>query len=390
MTTVQSRQEAVQMAHLLRRAGFGATPGEMDDALSKGYEKTLDELLNPDHPDIIPDDLIRRYHVDLSDLRSGGGPHWVYRLVMTDTPLREKMCLFWHRVFATASTKLIQSRVVTNQISMFREHGMDSFDNLLIQLSKDPAMIMWLDNQDNHGSNINENYGREILELFAMGVGNYTEEDIKETSRAFTGWRIVNPDYMSIRMRNNTARPYGYMSWQFEYDDDDHDHEEKTILGQTGNWNGEDAVRIICEQEATARFLARHLYHFFVADELPVPQWPHEDPVNPMAIDELVETYFNSGHSIKAMLKTLFEADFFKDASSRFARIKSPAEMVVGTMRLAGPVELPSDDIFAADAACGNMGQGLMRPPSVEGWQGGLNGLILEHTLKELISRVGF
>ena len=351
MTTVQSRQEAVQMAHLLRRAGFGATPGEMDDALSKGYEKTLDELLNPDHPDIIPDDLIRRYHVDLSDLRSGGGPHWVYRLVMTDTPLREKMCLFWHRVFATASTKLIQSRVVTNQISMFREHGMDSFDNLLIQLSKDPAMIMWLDNQDNHGSNINENYGREILELFAMGVGNYTEEDIKETSRAFTGWRIVNPDYMSIRMRNNTARPYGYMSWQFEYDDDDHDHQEKTILGQTGNWNGEDAVRIICEQEATARFLARHLYHFFVADELPVPQWPHEDPVNPTAIDELVKTYFNSGHSIKAMLKTLFEADFFKDESSRFARIKSPAEMVVGTMRLAGPVELPSDDIFAADAA---------------------------------------
>ena len=372
MTTVQSRQEAVQMAHLLRRAGFGATPGEMDDALSKGYERTLDELLNPDHPDIIPDDLIRRYHVDLSDLRSGGGPHWVYRLVMTDTPLREKMCLFWHRVFATASTKLIQSRVVTNQISMFREHGMDSFDNLLIQLSKDPAMIMWLDNQDNHGSNINENYGREILELFAMGVGNYTEEDIKETSRAFTGWRIVNPDYMSIRMRNNTARPYGYMSLQFEYDDDDHDHEEKTILGQTGNWNGEDAVRIICEQEATARFLARHLYHFFVADELPVPQWPHEDPVNPTAIDELVKTYFNSGHSIKAMLKTLFEADFFKDESSRFARIKSPAEMVVGTMRLAGPVELPSDDIFAADAACGNMGQGLMRPPSVEGWQGGV------------------
>ena len=143
MTTVQSRKEAVQMAHLLRRAGFGATPSEMDEALSKGYDKTLDELLNPDHADVIPDDLIRRYHVDLSDLRSGGGPHWVYRLVMTDTPLREKMCLFWHRIFATASTKLIQSRVVTNQVSMFREHGMSSFDNLLIQLSKDPAMIMW-------------------------------------------------------------------------------------------------------------------------------------------------------------------------------------------------------------------------------------------------------
>lgn len=371
MTTVQSRQGVELMAHLLRRAGFGATPAELDRALEMGYEATVDELLTPDHPDEIPEDLIRRYHVDLSDLRSGGGAHWVYRLVMTDTPLREKMCLFWHRVFATASTKLIQNRVVTNQIDMFRDHGMGTFDDLLVQLSRDPAMIMWLDNQDNHGSNINENYGREILELFAMGVGNYSEEDIKETARAFTGWRVVNPDYMSIRMRNNTARPFGYMSWQFEYDDEDHDDGEKTILGQTGDWNGEDAVRIICEQEATAAFLARHLYHFFVADELPVPQWPHEPPRDPDAIQELCESYFDSGHSIKAMLKTMFESDFFKSESVRYARIKSPAEMVVGTMRLAGPIELPSQGIYMADGACGNMGQGLLRPPSVEGWQGG-------------------
>lgn len=372
MTTVQSRQNTLLMAHLLRRAGFGGTPLELDQSLEVGYEAMLEKLLNPDQPDVIPDDLIRRYHVNLSDLRSDGGPHWVYRLVMTDTPLREKMCLFWHRVFATATGKLIQNRVVTNQIDMFREHGMGRFDDLLVGLSKDPAMIMWLDNQDNHGSNINENYGREILELFSMGVGNYSEEDIKETSRAFTGWRVVNPDYMSIRMRNNTARPYGYMSWQFEYDEGDHDDGQKVILGQKGNWNGEDAVRIICEQDATARFVARHLYHFFVADELPVPQWPHEDPRDPAAIDMLVKSYFDSDHNIGSMLRTLFESDFFKDASSRYARIKSPAEMVIGTMRLAGPIHLPSEDIFMADAACANMGQALMRPPSVEGWQGGV------------------
>jgi uncharacterized protein (DUF1800 family) len=371
MTTVHNKQDVALMGHLLRRAGFGATPSEMDKALDVGYDAMLDELLNPDHPDEIPDDLIRRYHVDLSDLRSSGGAHWVYRLVMTDTPLREKMCLFWHRIFATASTKLIQNRVVTNQITMFRENGMGSFDNLLLKLSRDPAMIMWLDNQDNHGSNINENFGREILELFAMGVGNYSEDDIKETARAFTGWRVVNPDYMSIRMRNNTARPYGYMSWQFEFDSEDHDDGEKTILGQTGNWNGEDAVRIICEQPATAAFLARHMYHFFVADELPVPQWPHEAPRDPEAIDILCKAYFDNGHSIKAMLQTMFESDFFKADSARYARIKSPAEMVIGTMRLAGPIELPSQETYMADAACANMGQGLFRPPSVEGWQGG-------------------
>ena len=362
------------MAHLLRRASFGATPDELDRAIEKGYEATVEELLNPAAPDVLPDDLIRRYHVDQSEFRgsSSASANWVYRMVKTDSPLREKMCLFWHRVFATAATKLIQARVVLNQIDMLREYGMGSFRDLLLQLSRDPAMLMWLDNQDNHEGSINENYGREILELFAMGVGNYSEDDIKECARAFTGWRVVNPDYMSIRMRNNTARPYGYISWQFEYDDDDHDHGQKTLLGQVGDFNGEDAVGIICSNEATPRFIARHLYHFFVEDELPVPQWPHTPPRNPEAIEMMTETYFQSGYNIKAMLSTMFNSDFFKSETARFARIKSPAEMVVGTMRLVGGMELPSMDTYAAASTCTNMGQGLLNPPGVEGWQGGI------------------
>ena len=373
MVTVGSKQDVRLMAHLLRRAGFGATPDELDRAMARGYDATVDELLNPDHPDVIPDDLIRRYHTDQSDLRAApsAGAHWVYRMVMTDSPLREKMCLFWHRVFATAATKLIQARVVTSQIDMFRKYGMGSFQELLVQLSRDPAMVMWLDNQDNHAANINENYGREILELFSMGAGNYTEDDIKECARAFTGWRVVNPEYMSIKMRNNTARPYGYMAWQFEYDDGDHDQGEKTLLGETGNWNGEDAVDIICRQEATGTFLSRHLYHFFVADELPVPQWPHEPPRDPAAIEMMTRVYFDSGYSVRAMLEATFKSDFFMAESARYARIKSPAEMVVGAMRLAGPIELPSEETYYAQAVCGNMGQDLLRPPSVEGWQGG-------------------
>ena len=304
-------------------------------------------------------------------LAEGARAHWVYRMVMTETPLREKMCLFWHRIFATAGTKLIQNRVVVNQINMFREKGIERFDDLLLALSKDPAMIMWLDNQDNHGTSINENYGREILELFSMGVGNYNEDDIKETARAFTGWSVVNPEYMSIKMRNNTVRPYGYISWQYKYDPEDHDDGEKTILGETGNWNGEDAVRIICEHKATAEYIARHLYHFYVADEVPVPQWPHESPRDPKAIQAMVDSYFRSEHSIKAMLETMFKSEFFKNQSVRYARIKSPAEMVVGTMRLAGPIQLPSDETYYAQAVCSNMGQALLGPPSVEGWQGG-------------------
>ncbi len=373
MPPVHSKQDVALMAHLLRRAGFGATVQELDAYLEKGYEASVEELLNPVSDDVLPDDLIRRYHVDQSDLRNltSAGAHWIYRMVKTEAPLREKMCLFWHRVFATAATKLIQARVVTNQVNMFREYGMGSFRDLLLQLSRDPAMMMWLDNQDNHKDSINENYGREILELFSMGVGNYTEEDIKECARAFTGWRVVNPDYMSIKMRNNTARPYGYMAWQFEYDDADHDHGDKTFLGEVGDFNGEDIVDIICRQPATPRFIARHLYHFFVADEVPVPQWPHVEPKDPEAIELMSQAYFDSGYSISAMLKAMFNADFFKAEASRFARIKSPVEMVVGTLRMAGGLELPSTDTYAAAGVCAQMGQHLMNPPSVEGWQGG-------------------
>ena len=371
MVALDGSHNSKLIAHLLRRAGFGATPDELDWALERGYDATLEELLNPSNPDVLPDDLIRRYHVDQSDLRGSAGVHWIYRMVKTGSPLREKMCLLWHRVFATGATKLGQTRVISNQIDMFREHGTGSFRDLLVRVSRDPAMLMWLDNQDNHKDSINENYGREILELFSMGIGNYTEDDIKECARAFTGWRIVNPEYNSVKMRNNAVWPHGYISWQFEYDDDDHDHGQKTLLGETSDFNGEDAVDIICKQEATARFISRHLYHFFVADEHPVPQWPHTSPRDPAAIDTITKAYFDSGYSIKEMLRATFNSDFFKSEASQFARTKSPAEMIVGTMRLAGGLEPRSDDTYAAAATCANMGQALAAPLSVDGWQGG-------------------
>ena len=371
MTTASVKTNPELLAHLLRRAGFGATPKEMDLYSQMEYDDIVDSLMDFSEEDVIPDDMINRFHKDQSDFRSanGAGANWVYRMVMTKTPLREKMCLFWHRVFATASTKLITSRPIINQIAMFRKHGVGTFDNLLLELSKDPAMIMWLDNQDNHGSNINENFGREILELFAMGVGNYTEDDIKETARAFTGWRVVNPEYMSIKMRNNTVRPYGYISWQYEYDEDDHDHGEKTILGETGNWNGEDAVRIICSNKATAEYLARHLYHFFVADELPVPQWPHEEPRDPQAIKVMTDAYFANGHSIEAMLETIFKSDFFKE--STYERVKCPAEYVAGCLRVSNTITKPTLLMNEAESVIAYMGQTLLNPPSVEGWHEG-------------------
>lgn len=373
MTVVPSTDHKELITHLLRRASFGANSNDLEKALAAGYDSTLEELLNPSICDEIPHDFIRRYHVEQSTLRNqtSAKAQWIFRMATTQRPLVEKMILFWHRVFATAATKLIQARPLTNQLDMFREFGMGSFRDLLLQLSRDPAMLMWLDNIDNHKDAINENYGREILELFSMGAGNYSEEDIKECSRAFTGWTVVNTDYMAIKMRNNTARPYGYMSWQFQYNSDDHDQDEKTFLGETGPFNGSDIIDIICRQDATARFIARHLYHFFVADDLPVPQWRYNPPKDPEAIELMVRAYFESEYSIRAMLRVLFNSEFFKSQEAMFARIKSPSEMVVGVLRLAGGLHTPSTECYNAAKVCSYMGQDLMNPPSVEGWYGG-------------------
>ena len=311
--------------------------------------------------------------MEFSDVRTvpTSGSYWMYRMANSKFPFEEKIALFWHRVFATGQNKLIQGKVMTTQIEMLRKFGEGSFEKLLIELSKNPAMIMWLDNQDNHKDNINENYGREILELFSMGVGNYTEKDIKECSRAFTGWTIENMPYNATKMRNNTARPFGYIAWQFKFDENDHDFGEKEFLGEKGDFNGEDIVRIICKQKATAKFIARHIYHFYIKDELPVPQWPHEDPIDPNAIEFIIESYFKHKYNIKEVLRDLFKSEYFKTEAIYNKRIKSPTEVVVNTVRLSGGLDINSQEVYKATGSSRLMGQPLMDPTSVEGWQGG-------------------
>ena len=189
-------------------------------------------------------------------------------MINTDHPLEEKLALFWHSLFATGYSKLNQARALLNQIDMFRRFGFGNFKDILVELSKDPAMIIWLDNNDNHNGANNENYGRELLELFAMGIGNYTEDDIKEASRAFTGWTLKNAEYMSMRAMKDSIWPYGRIAWHFEYRENDHDDEEKEFLGERGKFNGDEIVDIICRQDATARFVCTRLFQFFAADEV--------------------------------------------------------------------------------------------------------------------------
>ena len=360
-----SQQDIALMAHLMRRAGFGATRDELEANVTKGYEAVVEELLHPGDAQTMPDDVIRRYHTDMAEMRElySVAAYWIYRMITTRCPLEEKLTLFWHGLFATGYSKLNQARSLLNQIEMFRRHGMGSFPHLLLELSKDPAMLLWLDNNDNHKDAINENYGRELLELFSMGIGHYSEDDVKECARAFTGWTLGNAEYMAARALKDSIWPYSRIAWHFEYRDHDHDDGEKTFLGRTGNFNGEDIINIIVEQEPTAHFICTRLFQFFVADEV--------DADGERVIREMMQTYFDSNYEIRAILRTMFNSDHFKSDAARFARVKGPVELVVGAARLAGSYQTPTFGVDQVARATTYMGQGLLQPPSVEGWHEG-------------------
>ena len=368
-----SRSDIELIAHLMRRAGFGATRRELDAYAARGYEAVVEDLLNPQDTEWLGDDMVRRFDLEASGMINapGSARNWVYRMITTNAPLLEKMALFWHGIFATGVPKVINGRVLYDQINSFRRHGMDSFDSILLRLAKDPAMIVWLDNQDNHSHAINENWARELLELFSMGVGNYTEDDIKECARAFTGWTIGNTEYMIVRSQRDSDWPYGRIAYHFEYRPEDHDDGEKTFLGRRGAFDGEDIIDIICQQESTARFISRHLYHFFVADEPPVPAWPYTPPRDPEAIETLVRAYFDSGYDIKSVLRTLFNSDFFRSEDARYRKVKGPAEFLVSVLKMTGEFDVPRRDMIPRYRQSVWMGQELNNPPSVEGWHQG-------------------
>ena len=354
------------MAHLMRRAGFGASYEELEERAARGYEATVEELLHPENrPDGLEMDILERYFVEWQEMLAGGPSYWAWRMLNSRRPLEEKITLFWHGILCTGSSKIQHARQQLIEFDMFRRCGLGSFRDILLEISRDPGMIFYLDNCMSHKGAINENYGRELLELFSMGVGmdghpNYTEDDVKECARAFTGWTISTPI---------PRYPYGVYPARFIYNPDDHDDGVKTFLGETGNWNGEDIITIIVKQPATARFVARHLYNFFVADDVQVPAWQNTPPRDPEAITMLEDEYFRSNYEIRSMLRVLFNADFFKNA--RFAKIKSPAEVVVSLLRLAGGFEFPAPGIGQLAKQPTYMGQELLNPPSVEGWHTG-------------------
>jgi uncharacterized protein (DUF1800 family) len=354
------------MAHLMRRAGFGAPYEELQERAAKGYEATVEELLHPEsQPDGLDMDVLERYFVDWRELLAGGPAYWTWRMINSRRPLEEKMALFWHGILCTGHSKIENPRQQLVEFNMFRRCGLGSFRDILLEISRDPSMLFYLDNCMSHKGAINENYGRELLELFSMGVGmdghpNYTEDDVKACARAFTGWTLTTPV---------PRYPYGRYEAHFIYNPDDHDDGVKTFLGETGRFNGEDIINIIARQPATARFVSRHLYNFFVADDVQVAAWQNTPPRDPGAINMLEAEYFRSNYALRAMLRVLFNSDFFKQA--RFAKVKSPVETVIGTMRLVGDFTAPKPGLPAIVAEMRYMGQDLTNPPTVEGWHTG-------------------
>jgi hypothetical protein len=325
------------VAHLLRRAGFGYTPAELARYKSLGYQGALTELLYPETIDnSYCEGRIRQQGVfDFSnpgDLKRW----WMYRMLYTARPLEEKITLFWHGHFATADFKVRNPQAMYAQNQTLRRYALGNFNTLLQNVSIDPAMIVWLDNQQNVKGKPNENYAREIMELFTMGIGNYTEGDIKEAARAFTGWQTRNNAYYF-----NAAQ---------------HDEGTKSVLGVSGNLNGDDVINLLAKQKATARFLSKKLLKFFAYD----------DPDDAM-VNKIADVYLSNTYQIRPMLKAIFTDPSFFSTKAYHAKVKSPVELVIGTLKTLQIQRIDGDlpNIMAA------MGQNIFDPPSVKGWDGG-------------------
>ena len=332
-----------RLAHLMRRAGFGARPSEWGALQQQGLEKVTRDLLNPqqtpDHLKALLEEIGGDY-VDYNDINSVR-QWWLYRMVHTRRPLEEKMTLFWHNHFATAMYKVDNPGRMWAQNETFRRYGMGSFRTLLQKIARDPAMLVWLDGRDNHVGRANENFAREVMELFTLGVGNgYSERDVAQAARAFTGWRGDNDG------------PGGFI-----YDPTLHDDGEKTILGQTGNWHADDVCDILARQPATARFLSEKLFRFFV----------HDSPTK-SDIDGLAKVYLDNQFDIGAVLGAILNSAAFYSDAARFTKIKSPTEFAVMTIR---SYDAPLSAARDLRRSLELMGQELFNPPNVKGWREG-------------------
>jgi hypothetical protein len=332
--------ESERIALLLRRAGFAARPDELDRYVQLGWEDTLNELL---YPELVPEDLdslLAGLQGNLLDLQNIEDVQtwWLFRMVQTRRPLLEKLTLFWHGHFAVANYKVNNPLLMHQHIQMLRDHALGTFDDMLLRVARDPAMLIWLDGASNRRNAPNENFGRELLELYTLGIGNYSEDDVKAAARAFTGWNLRGTDYA--------------------FDENQHDAGDKTFLGLTGNLDGTDIIATVVHHASTAQRIVGKLFAFLA----------YPDP-EPDVLAPLVEVYTRAGHDMARVVEAILRSDAFVSERSQFEHVKSPVEYVVGTTRMLNATVRERDLIPVLRV----LGQEVLNPPNVAGWPGGVS-----------------
>lgn len=353
--------------HLLRRVGFGGTMEEIDAVVRQGFEGATEDFLdyqkcaeNYADPQWANDETLKEMLAKRKELRNLSEEErkikmmelrrqmrenleelqlwWLRRMHLHKRPLQEKMTLFWHGHFVTSAEKVKDSIIMWRQNDLFRKNALGNFRTLLVAVSKDPAMLHYLDNAINRKQQPNENYARELMELFTMGEGHYTEQDIKESARAFTGWNLRDE--------------------QFEFIERNHDSGDKKFFGRSGNFDGTDIIDMILAQPVTAEFMVKKFWRFFVYDN------PEEEVIKPLA-----EVFRRGNYEVKPVLDLILHSRAFYSERAIHTQIKSPVELVIGSLR-ALQVDLPPQPriLLAATRA---MGQMIFFPPNVKGWDGG-------------------
>lgn len=349
------QQESVRISHLLRRAGFGLTREEHDRYQSMGLEATIDELINfTGVDDSAADRLANLVPIDPRN-RASPTAWWLTRIANTRRPLQEKMTLFWSGLLTSQISVVRDPVAMVAQNELFRAHALDSFGTMLRAVTMDSAMMVYLDMDGSQRSAANENYARELMELFALGVGNYSEEDVREGARAFTGWRVPRN-----RLEQNAfalQEPI-FLPNQF-------DNGVKTFLGRRGNFRPDDIIEIVLEQPAAAAYITSRLFSFFIYPD------PDEDDLAPFAA-----VYNETGGSIRAVVEAMLRSDVFYSAKAYRAMVKSPLEYAIAAIKALGAQEnvvalLAQRGGARGGGVLGNMGQAPFEPPNVAGWPGG-------------------
>ncbi|MCE9561659.1 MAG: DUF1800 domain-containing protein [Planctomycetes bacterium] len=331
-----------KVGHLYRRAGFGATTAELDTGVKDGHLKTLTRVIDG-HAESDDFSSTSAFMASERSMPSGAPQErlsawWLDRMLKTAHPLREKLTLFWHNHFATSNAKVKNARFMLDQYHLMQRHALGSFSEMLIAMGTDSAMLVWLDTNKSTKLAPNENYARELMELFSLGIGNYTEADIREAAKAFTGYELS----------------YGKSTFSYRQ----HDGSEKKVFGKSGKFKGDDIAKLCLEQPACPRFIVRKLYRFLISES---------DTPPAELIDPLAEEYRKSGFDTGKLVSVMLRSNLFFAKESYRAKIKSPVEFVTGIVR---GLEGTAGALPLAESLEG-LGQVLFAPPSVKGWDGG-------------------